>query len=354
MFYHLKLKGHDPHSWGLQHGEELRQPIQELNEIRKGLLNGYLKGWTQEAISQLCLDHANTLEKRYPRFYQECLGISKASGVSLEDLMALNAYTDLRDFSAGDNTRVEDGCSIVALKSSKANYAAQTWDMHGSATPYMLLLEVEDPHPMHILTVTGCLGLAGVNTHGLSVMINNMHCKETSRSGLVWPGLVRLMLAQSNVQEAAQSLAQNIPSSGHNYLLFDANNSVNIETTGLKWEQTGAIKNNDNAFLFHTNHYVGSLAKEEIMERQSPTTHKRYKALQELCIKENAQTMDGASLRKELFIEGSVCKSICIPASSKDPHAGATCGGLEVDHLTRKATAFQGLWIENKKIEWSL
>jgi isopenicillin-N N-acyltransferase-like protein len=355
MFHHLKLKGHDPHSWGLQHGEALRTHIQELNSIRKGLLRTFLKGWSQDQIDDLCRDHIHTLERCYPRLHQECLGIAKASEVSLEDIIALNAYTDLRDFSAQNTTsRAEEGCSIVAVKGPKANYAAQTWDMHGSATPYMLLIEVEDPHPMWILTVTGCLGLTGLNQHGLSVMINNMHCRETNRKGLLWPGLVRLMLSQKNSSEAAECLAKNIPSSGHNYLLFDPDEAINIETTGLQWERTDHIRSSSKPrFSFHTNHYVGSLKRYEILERQSPTTHKRYQALQDYCTDAKALSVDAQELRQKLFIEGSLCKEICIPQSSKDPHAGATCGGLEIDHLARKATAFKGLWNDQKHISWS-
>lgn len=354
MFYHLKLQGNDPHQWGIQHGETLKKQIQELNLIRLHLLKGFLKTWSQEEITKLCLEHAETLKNRYPELYQECLGISKASGVSLEHLMALNAYTDLRDFSASSPARTEDGCSLVALKNKKSNYAAQTWDMHGSATPYMLLLEFEKPNPTRVLTVTGCLGLAGVNHHGLSVMINNMHCRETSRNGLVWPGLVRLMLQQKSALEAQKILSKNIPSSGHNYLLFDEQTALNIETTGKQWELTHSLTPaNESGFIFHTNHYVGKLKEFEILERQSPSTHKRYQALEQLCSTEASLHMETQSLQKNLFMEGKICDEICIPLSEKDPHAGATCGGLEVDHKTRKARAFQGMYNDQKFIEWT-
>jgi isopenicillin-N N-acyltransferase like protein len=350
MIYHLKLEGSDPHSWGLQHGETFKKQIQELHLIRQDLLKSYLKGWSSEQIQTLCQEHVHTLENRHPSLWQELQGLSQASGVSLTDLVSLNAYTDMRDFSAGDHSRVEDGCSILAFKGPHINYVAQTWDMHASATPYMLLLEL--PNQTRVLTVTGCLGLAGLNSKGLSVMINNMHCRETSRQGLLWPALVRLLLNEKNVQQSFAVLEKNIPSSGHNYLLFDPSEALNVETTGLRSELTSQILPQTQGALWHTNHYVGSLKKFEILERQSPTTHKRQKAIEAFLAQSNLDSLDARSARKALFQEGALCESICIPRP-KDPHGGATCGGLEIDHLTGEARAFKGLYQDNEFLDWT-
>jgi isopenicillin-N N-acyltransferase like protein len=352
--HHLKLSGKDPHGWGLQQGETFRNEIREINEIRQELLRGFLKGWSHDAILELCRDHATSLQKHHPDFYAEVLGISEATSISIENLMALNAYTDLRDFSAGDNARSEDGCSILAAKSASVNFSAQTWDMHGSATPFMLLLEVPAPIPMHVLTITGCLGLAGVNSKGVSVMINNMHCRETHRHGAVWPALVRRMLEAPDTTTAAKTLAHNIPSSGHNYLIFDRHQAMNIETSGQRFELTAQIRDDDKGYLIHTNHYLGSLRETEIIERQSPTTHRRFEALTQLAAQHPVETVSTQELIEGLFVQGPACDAINIPFSAQTPHAGATCGGLGVDHHSNRAFAFRGLYAEGHRIEWPL
>jgi isopenicillin-N N-acyltransferase-like protein len=349
----LKLLGNDPREWGRQQGEHLRTQIRELNAIRQELLAGFLKGWSHGKIVDLCLDHARALEKKDADLWAEVQGLSEASGVKIADLMALNAYTDMRDFSAGDKARSEDGCSILAAKSSSANFCAQTWDMHGSATPYMLVLEVPGPVPAHVLTITGCLGLAGLNQHGVSVMINNMHCRETNRHGLVWPGLVRKILRSRTVAAARSTLETNIPSSGHNYLLFDINDAVNVETSGQRFEVTSSLTGGESGYIIHTNHYVGSLKETEILDRQSPTTHARYGALEHFTRTHDVNSVTGETLKRGLFEEGSTCDLINFPYSDKNPHAGATCGGLYVDHVARKACAFAGLYNGNKRLEWN-
>jgi len=352
--HHLKLTGSDPLEWGRQQGESLKNEIRELNAIRQELLASFLKNWSRERVLDLCRAHAETLHAKDAALFAEVQGISDSSGVSLEDLMALNAYTDMRDFSAGDDARSEDGCSILAAKSESANFCAQTWDMHGSATPYMLLLEVPGPVPMHVLTITGCLGLAGLNTQGLSVMINNMHCRETNRGGLVWPALVRKMLGVSKTQQATRVLAENIPSSGHNYLIFDRFTATNIETSGTRYESTGHIKEGASGYLMHTNHYVGSLKEIEILDRQSPTTHARMQALNAFAAAHPVSKVTGPELVHGLFVEGATCEALNFPPSPSAPHAGATCGGIYVDHIARRAAVFAGLYPQASRVEWRL
>ncbi|MEO5667330.1 MAG: C45 family peptidase [Bdellovibrionota bacterium] len=352
--HYLKLEGTDPQSWGHQQGETLKTQIRELNAIRQELLAGFLKGWSRDEVLDLCREHAETLAEKDPALFAEAKGIADTTGVSIEDLMALNAYTDMRDFSAGDKTRSEDGCSILAAKSPTVNFCAQTWDMHGSATPYMLLLEIPGPIPMHVLTITGCLGLAGVNDQGLSVMINNMHCRETNRKGIVWPALVRKMLATTKTSHAAKVLADNIPSSGHNYMIFDRYTATDIETSGKSFESIGHLREKDAGYLMHTNHYVGALREIEILDRQSPSTHARYDALKTFA---GAHPIDGVTSRQlieGLFVKGSTCHTLNIPPNDQTPHAGATCGGIIVDHVLKKATAFGGLYPEGKHFEWKL
>jgi isopenicillin-N N-acyltransferase-like protein len=352
--HHLKLDGSDPRSWGRQQGEALGREVRELNLIRQELLRSFLKGWTREEVLDLCRDHAHTLEKSDAALYAEVLGLSESTGVSVEDLMALNAYTDMRDFSAGDKTRSEDGCSIIAAKSETVNFCGQTWDMHGSAAPYMLLLEVPGPIPMHVLTITGCLGLAGVNQAGFSVMINNMHCRETNRHGIVWPALVRKMLAVTKTQHASKILTENIPSSGHNYMLFDRFTASDIETSGTRFEVVGHLKENQSGYLMHTNHYVGSLKEIEIMDRQSPSTHKRLEALEKFVAKHAIEKVRATDLVAGIFEKGETCAVLNIAPSSATPHQGATCGGIFVDHVGRRATAFGGLYPDGKHLSWDL
>jgi isopenicillin-N N-acyltransferase-like protein len=336
----IDLPAKTPEQVGRAHGETFKKQIRELYEIRYGLLRKFLKGWSAAEIEVPCLESHKALEA-HPELFQEFTGIHQASGLTAVELMILNNYTDLRDFSGNDEAPVEDGCSAVSLHSPRLRWAGQTWDMHASATPYTLLMNLADG--TRVLTITGCLGLAGFNSSGFSVLINNMHCREFTARHIPWPALVRILLKSKTAGDAAKLLQGNLPCSGHNYLLCDEKNSLNIETTGIRSEITGQVRES-NGFLLHTNHYLGSLKKVEIAERQSPTTHRRMSALEKYFQSKPLMSFNEAEIKKEVFVDGEVAAEVCIPADPKDPHKAMTCGGIFVNYTTRQFEAFGGLY----------
>jgi isopenicillin-N N-acyltransferase like protein len=338
--YHLELKGTHK-QWGESHGEEFKTQIKELLEIRHELLYKFLPHLEKEDIKMRIKGQIDQLSK-HTALYAEFKGISDASGISLEDTMILNNYTDMRDFGT------DQGCSTVTFRTNTQKLCGQTWDMHASARPYVLHLSVNEGVQEEVLTVVGCLGLAGVSSHNTSVMINNMHCKETS-NGLMWPALVRGMLGQSSADLAYTYLKNNIPSSGHNYLICDEKESINVETTGKQIVET--YRSGLPGVHFHTNHYVSELTKLENLSRQSKTTHARYGALEFYFNKVDHESITFNKITQDVF-NGKEAKAVCIKPQP-DPHAGMTCGGIVVDLNARKGVMFAGLYEENDHHELS-
>ena len=75
---------------------------------------------------------------------------------------------------------------------------AQTWDMHATAIPYVMVLRVpesDDGPAATLLTVTGCLGMAGMNARASAIAINNLYSTDATL-GVVWPAMVRRALHQ--------------------------------------------------------------------------------------------------------------------------------------------------------------
>ncbi|NCN27220.1 hypothetical protein GW915_06545 [bacterium] len=341
---HIKLKG-TPIEIGKAHGEEFRKDIKELYEIRRHLLDGFWKSLDrpqQEAF----LNRQLTALERCTNLYEEFVALAQASSLTPQELMIVNNYTDMRDYSS--TNAQEEGCSVFYVKNSKGTFTGQTWDMHASATPYVLHLEVERPNglKLNIVTVTGCLALAGVSSKGQVSLINNMHCLESNPDGLMWPAAVRLMLEEDNCLSAKDTLEKNLPSSGHNYLISDINSGLNIETTGKRLEVTKSVQ--DKGYVFHTNHYVGSLKDAENLERQSKTTKARYKTLEELFSGDKWNSWSFEELNSKILLE-EPSKTLCIPENPSSPHAASTCGGILVDLSSQRAEIFKGLYSENEK-----
>ena len=122
----------------------------------------------------------------------------------------------------------------------------QTWDMHGSAAPYVEILRfaVEGAPRCVTFSLTGCLGMAGINEHGVAVTINNLNT-PTTKIGIVWPALVRMMLACATAKEAAALLERVGVGSGHYYQIADRTDFFGVEAladhhaTIASWQEGG-------------------------------------------------------------------------------------------------------------------
>lgn len=337
----LKLENFGtPRERGWQHGETFRDRIRELIAIRRHLIRQYLKSLHILALEHLALSQVEKLQDTRDLFDEFC-AIADSANVSLGDLMILNNYTDMRDFQFDPDELTPDagGCSVFSLRNQDHPICGQTWDMHASATEYLLHLEIKNradqPVEAHVLTVVGCLGLAGVNQHSVSVLINNLHCTET-QIGLMWPALVRHMLKARSATQALENLKKNMPCSGHNYLICDPSESFNVETTGKRFDVTQEVRGALGTAI-HTNHYLGNLRSAEIRKRVSSSSRARYQALEEVLKGPTSPPSDTKGLAKSIFLNQTL--AMCAPKSA---HDSATCGGLIVDLKERKGEFFKG------------
>lgn len=338
--HRLTVSG-SPTRKGLQHGEAMRQPIRELAEIREALLRRRMPGATRADIEHIVLEQLAVLE-RHPALYAEFSGISRASGVSLQALLILNNYTDIRDFNASD-----EGCSCFVHRNEEVYLCGQTWDMHASAQPYVMHLTHADDG-LEILTLTGCLAMAGVNRQALGVFINNLNCRETAPN-LMWPAVVRNLLAASSERGAEQRLRMDLPCSGHNYLVCGADEILNLETTGRQVELTAELSSGTS---FHTNHYLGRLAAHEWLERRSATSVPRYQALTRWATQVGAQGTPGLERLASELCSRSGAHSVLVPFSALD--ASMTCGGILFDRTRRTGIVFSGAYDDGDHSHFSI
>jgi isopenicillin-N N-acyltransferase like protein len=345
--YQLRLKG-GPRERGLKHGEAFRKQIHELAEIRHGLLQKYLMDMDAYEREKLALAQIEYMKTETPELFQEFCGIADGAHITLTELAIINNYTDMRDFGNIPDTEDPGGCSTFAVSTGDRIICGQTWDMHASATPFILHLKIDEPVKKEVLTVTGGLALAGVNEFGVSVFINNMHSTEASM-GIIWPALVRLMLDEKTADEAYEVLIKDLPCSGHNYLICDRSQVINVETTGLRHEVTARLRAQVPGSTFHTNHYVGKLAETEKMGRQSSTTRARYQALEAYFAKEKPESLTIEKLQEDI-LGGGETPAVCLKRPTDDPHGPMTCGGVIVDLGNNVGEMYAGEYVDGDRV----
>src|SRR5690606_14951825 len=80
----------------------------------------------------------------------ELEALAAAAGITAEEALVVGGYTDFIDVVRAEagTARVDDTCTAIIVPDSRAaagaGFLAQTWDMHASATPHVVLLDI---HP---------------------------------------------------------------------------------------------------------------------------------------------------------------------------------------------------------------
>lgn len=329
----LALSG-TPKAMGLAHGESFRTQIQEFCALRRQLLMDYFLVNAKAKMQAVLQKQIQKLDTA-PNLREELQCIAQGAQVSLEALMILNDFTDLRDYSWVQNAGEVEGCSTFFMSSELDKIYGQSWDMHASAQDYLCHVTINNKPKIELLSLVGCLGIMGRNEYGLSVFVNNLRCTQVS-PGLMWSAVVRLMLQEKNVNSAIKVLSSNLPSSGRNYLIVDKNSAVNVETTGEHLEVLG--NSFTDSVLFHTNHYLGKLKQYGYIDDPNPTTYWRYEKLEKY-FNNLPDNLTAEQLAQSLLIKKSL-NSVYVPGDGSF-ECFKTCGGLIVDKRNSQMTLFQ-------------
>ncbi|MEM7627121.1 MAG: C45 family peptidase [Planctomycetota bacterium] len=255
----------DAHELGAAHGRAWAEPIRELTEERLRLCRD--RFWAGEdggsadlaALAEACW----AAQRRYdPLTTAEIEGLADATGVPARDLMVTAGFTDFvdavraasrHDQHAAVNDPGQCTAALVAPAAAADGkpYLAQTWDMHTSATPYVRMLDLRpsDQPAALVFTVTGCVGMVGLNEHGLGVGINNLVTSD-GRPGVMWTSVVRRLLRAATADEALELLKRAPLAGAHHYLLLDAAGAgYSVEAT-----PTRTAVRTLRSTLTHTNH----------------------------------------------------------------------------------------------------
>ncbi len=348
---HLILEG-SPTKRGNIHGEEWSKEINEFAAIRKEILAGVFKKHEQDVLKNLVDKHLSVLKKD-EELWQEFSAIASASKMSLHDLMILNNHTDIRDFAELNSSDIADllECSCFASLLNKEILIGQTWDMHASARPYVAHLTIKkEDSTQEIFTLTGCLALTGISTHGTGVFINNLRSKELS-IGLAWPALVRKLLDQKSIEEAQLTIQDHMPSAGRSFMISSKSEVKAIEVTGQRSVIAGTLSKNSSQTLLHTNHYLSELKDSEDLSTRSQTTLNRYTFL-DAHLKKFSDSKSSDLGTGVLLNDTQEILSITPPPGQ--PHASATCGGLLYNYASKSGRSFSGNYKENDYFDFKL
>ncbi|UJR87116.1 C45 family autoproteolytic acyltransferase/hydolase [Sandaracinus amylolyticus] len=342
-----------PFERGVAHGRAFAREIAEIAAIRSELAQQQGLFRSDAELLAVAERHLPVLEAFDPALHQELLGIAEGAALPPARIVVLNHYTDLKDLDPttvlggerrGADPDRDDECSAIVAGTREGAILGQTWDMHGSAAPYVLMLHVpawQDRPAAWLLSITGCLGMAGMNDAGVGMTINNLKSHD-ARVGLVWPALVRRALAERSA-DAARDVVLGAPlGSGHHYLVADAQRAFGIETSGRLaevWAELDVSK--PGGAFHHENHCLGTEVAKVSSIASTSTTRERF-AFLDASLREH--TIESArDLWSRLGSHEGYPRSVCTHlASERAPHAMLTCAGVLMNLSEQRIWAAPG------------
>ncbi len=329
----LKLNG-SPYDVGYQHGQAYKDMIIRYTEDR---INLVMEGaWTNGAklpkqevigIAEQCLPHHQAYASS---LYEELEGLSAATGLSLAELIIVGGFTDFVDViyslhrQQGDKLTALpiDDCTAFIVPdhlADGAGFFGQTWDMHDTATQYVVLLDVhldDQPHAL-VFSTTGCVGQIGMNEHGIAIGINNLMAAD-GQIGVTWPFVVRKVLQQENIDDALACITEAKLAGGHSYLLFDkTGRGYSIEAMPTET----SVEKLNSAALVHTNHCLVPQTV-DVAQKRPPD----LQASSEKRLKRALKTLNKPTLITEDDLMDLLADAPTICVSASEPYHIETCG----------------------------
>lgn len=261
----IELAG-TPHDMGYAHGQQLASEVHALAEERQRLCEKEL-GEAGISVSRadvlgLAKQHLDIQAEHAASVHSEFCGIADGARIPAEELLIGNGYTDFRDVLKLNASPPHECTSFLVKPSASADgctYLGQTWDMHASAEPLVVVFrrQPKDGPQSITLTTAGCLSLVGVNENGLALGNNNL-VPTDARPGVIYLAMIHDFLSQRSFERAKAAITDAPRASGHNYYLADASGqALDVETTAERHVEIDPPAGT----YAHANHYEAEALK---------------------------------------------------------------------------------------------
>jgi isopenicillin-N N-acyltransferase like protein len=339
-----------PAQMGAAHGAAAREALQAFAAERVHLAGQ--PAWTGRSLGRdevLALGRASlTMQRAYASdLADELDAMAEAAGLTAAEVAIVNGFTDLVDaaYAVGAGPRVErpvpeEAMDCTAFLVPGARAAAgqalfgQTWDMHETAVEHVIVLRgaPRDAPAFVVFTSLGCLGMIGMNEHGVCVGINNLTAGDGA-VGVTWPFVVRKVLQQRDFESALRCVTDAPLAGAHNYLVLDAaGRGANVEATTTRTHVVAL----DDAPLVHTNHCLADATRAVERPREAAAV-----ASSERRLARGLALLDRADLTPvDLQAVTADPEAICYRGAP--PRHVATCGAAVMRPATREFWAVRG------------
>lgn len=264
---------------GRQHGAAVPGRVKRSIELYGGQL-GEL-GYGAAAKTALIDEFASEIEAFGAHYIEEMRGIADGAGVPLEDIVMINARTEViakarlvKNRPVEVTEELDDGCTgaiILPERSADGTLIhGQNWDWKAECAETAIVLRVRRDDGPDFLTFVEAGGLArcGMNEAGICITANYLESeRDFTQAGVPLALIRRKVLEQEHLAFAIKAVATTPKACSNNIMLST------VKGFGIDFECAP-----DEAFplypseglIVHANHWVGQVALTKLRDTGTP------------------------------------------------------------------------------------
>ena len=320
----IELSG-PPHARGRAYGS------QAAERIRRGIghYSAQLRGLDLSAgeVSELVRDYLPVIERFDEGYVAEMRGIAAGADVRFEDVVLLNARTEILKLAARPDLRARlagvgeepDGCTgVVALPAATADGSvihAQNWDWKAECAETAVVLRIrrEDGPDMLTFTEAGALARSGLNASGIAITANYLESDRDYREVGVPLALIRRkVLEQQHVAQAMHAVYCTPKSASNNMMVSHAGGvALDFECAP---DETFLV-HPDAGLIVHANHWQSPVALAKLRDTgvaSTPDSLYRDMRVRDLLAPDRGR-LTAEHIKAALFDDFATPWSVCRP-----------------------------------------
>lgn len=253
---YIRISSSDPGERGRQLGEEAGERVKRsIANYRETFAHYTGLDWPE--VCERASAFLPEIRAYDPDIAQEMTGIAEGAGVALEDIVAVNARTEVMYGLSAD---MKPECTAFSSRGSAIHarpmLLGQNWDWRPVTLEACILLEVQQgPKPSFITFLeAGLVGKMGFNSAGIG-MVTNLLVSDLDRGTPAVPFhvILRGILNASTLAAAVHAITSHERAASANYLVASEDGTaLNIEA-GPGGIDTVGLSVSDDGLLAHAN-----------------------------------------------------------------------------------------------------
>jgi hypothetical protein len=337
-----------PYERGVQYGAAVAGRVRRSAELYGGTLQAL--GIDAVAKARMIGAVARTVENFAAHCLEEMRGIAAGAGITLEDVMLINARTEVVALARLETGRPEageeaDGCTGAVILPERSHTGklihGQNWDWRAACAETAVVLRVRRDDGPDFLTFVEAGGLArcGVNAAGIAITANYLESERDYRTAGVPLVLIRRRILEQRHFPAALRILMATPKSCSNNMMLSTREGFAIDVECAPDEAFPLYP--EDGILVHANHWLSPVALAKLRDTaMMGDSFYRDRRVRQLLGTGMVRADDlKAALFDDFAAPFSVCRPV-LPNSAGDPWAtvamviiDSTAGTMDVAPL---------------------